>query len=557
MGVCVAMSIPLPPLDPATYYSDNGVFALKVEPSFPDGRGSGECTFSQNGAILWRKKFVFTLRRGTKITNKGEVVGFSYDKGPSSHREKSTMFLWILDSNGNIRYSRGIDRRTPGYCGANRDFPFCAGILLHEKIDTAIFRVYPASDAMHYEKWIVASISAGEEKTAIFPKKIIHRVEEPYQLSKAHAFPERPFFLLDLYLSGDYQADSCKPYTLYKLSGSAFAIMDYDGNMVWIEKNPYDLDFQRLDCAKESVEAYGEHHGFAGLGNGAGEFWTAHLQEDEKRFYAIDANNEIVFSRREKLNRRELVKTDKPQESEKTEITYHGGADFLYSFAFRNKWTSPLPREIEMFDFDERNNAGCISSEGEYPYTYVFYLITPDNGVVARKEIKQIHYGGGECFRYWKNGEWLLLVSEGEKSSRLVVLTSDGAVDRDIGIDMCKGRRMAVDDEKNIVVISNDAVKRFDGDGKTLWTLDKEYGEPGYIFTPKDIAAAPGAGLAALDHPGNKIVFYSAEGAHLGTIGFEETIGREIDYPIHLAVNREGIVYVKNEAGRHEIHKFT
>jgi len=71
---------PPPVLNPKTYTSESGGYALHVNPSDLHGRGPGEYRFEKDGRIVWTNKFDFTLW-DARVAEHGLIAGYAYSHG--------------------------------------------------------------------------------------------------------------------------------------------------------------------------------------------------------------------------------------------------------------------------------------------------------------------------------------------------------------------------------------------------------------------------------------------------------------------------------------------
>src|SRR5687768_2809056 len=69
-----------PVLDPQTYTSPSGEYALYIDPDDPHGRGSATYRLSRKGMVVWEGKRDFTLWEAG-VTNEGVAGGYAYTPG--------------------------------------------------------------------------------------------------------------------------------------------------------------------------------------------------------------------------------------------------------------------------------------------------------------------------------------------------------------------------------------------------------------------------------------------------------------------------------------------
>lgn len=69
-----------PVLNPTPYRSANEAFVLDVDPSEPDGSGSGHCRLTRDGRVVWERQHPFTFFEAA-VANDGTVAGVAYSLG--------------------------------------------------------------------------------------------------------------------------------------------------------------------------------------------------------------------------------------------------------------------------------------------------------------------------------------------------------------------------------------------------------------------------------------------------------------------------------------------
>jgi DNA-binding beta-propeller fold protein YncE len=538
---------PEKPLDTTTYYSEDKGYALKIIPSSRYGEGRGDYILSKKGKTLWEKTEPFTLRE-VKISKEGIIVGFSYDQGFEGGIEGGRMSLISMDKNGNILFSKNLKRNYSGQLHSPA-FPICKGVVLHEQLDKAFFRVYPASPNQYYEKWFRISLSTGKEDQAISPSMASGAIETVVVL------PDLPYILLFFEHSGSYPSkDAGVSYG--KSVGSTFVLMALDGSKIWSEKNADDLDFQAIGCEQREVYGYCEKNDLIGFGPAPRDFWVSHLKRNDKVTYSI-VGSKVQLSKTENLHWRKNT-TEKQAGLVSSKLKFHGAPRLLYSFKVVDKDSNAdCFQHIRDFDFNDEKELAFVC---KYDGVFRFGLLGKDNLPKVCTELDTKDWGPQQpaCFRFWKEDKWLLLLGGYEESARLFVINSQGKIQKEIKINIPGGMRLVVDGEKNITIFSRGGrIFQINGEGKQLWSWVKGYGEEGGLLSPEDMAISGDQEIGVLDNIAQKIVFYTKSGKYLRTIEFKKTKSGELDYPVHLAISKEGTIYVKDEAGQHRLHRYS
>src|SRR5262245_44951687 len=88
-------------LDPKTYCSPSGEYALLVDPTRPDGGGAGRYRFTHQGTELWSGTRPWTLHE-TEVTDDGLVAGYAYGAGYEGG-DGDALIIVLLDATGKVR----------------------------------------------------------------------------------------------------------------------------------------------------------------------------------------------------------------------------------------------------------------------------------------------------------------------------------------------------------------------------------------------------------------------------------------------------------------------
>jgi hypothetical protein len=88
-------------LNPKTYRSPSGAYALTIDPSDRNGAGPAAYRMTHNGKLVWGNELGFTLWEA-QVTERGEVGGYAYSDGRESWRG---VFRVILLDPGSDRSS--------------------------------------------------------------------------------------------------------------------------------------------------------------------------------------------------------------------------------------------------------------------------------------------------------------------------------------------------------------------------------------------------------------------------------------------------------------------
>ncbi len=153
LSVCIALACcipraygsrrPAPVLQPKTYASPSGRFKLEVDPTEKYGAGPGNYRLTCDGQVVWSGQRPFTLQDAA-VSDKGEVVGYSYSAGPEGHapnRQGPGDFrAVIIDPAGKIRLDVSEPRKFSLILDAP-PYPMGVGVILDPENDRFILRL--------------------------------------------------------------------------------------------------------------------------------------------------------------------------------------------------------------------------------------------------------------------------------------------------------------------------------------------------------------------------------------------------------------------------------
>lgn len=186
------------PLDPATYKSPSGKFALTVDPSDIYGRYAGSYRVVKDGKEVWAKTLPFTLREAA-ITDAGVIAGFAYTLGKHGFGEKpdeprpGDLIVAIIDPAGKLRLKQATKRQESRVMHAV-PFPTAGGIVVDEPNDRLIVRVDDYD--RNHEIWWTYRLSTGTVLEKRTPHNVMPDAEPDRSILDAKLVPGTPLVLL-------------------------------------------------------------------------------------------------------------------------------------------------------------------------------------------------------------------------------------------------------------------------------------------------------------------------------------------------------------------------
>lgn len=212
-------------LDPSTYVSPSGEYALFVDPSARTGAGEGRYRFTRKGEELWSGTRPWTLREA-EVTNDGLVGGYAYGAGPSGG-EGDSLTIVLLEANGTARLEELSKREGVSSCTSRPD-PMVNGIFLDPDNDRMVVRfqtrlgiLLDSGDWKLGEHWATYVLSSGIAGRRLRPRAALEMDERLGPISAARALPGTGLVLVHW---GWYERDAL---------GSVFTLHDAQGELRW------------------------------------------------------------------------------------------------------------------------------------------------------------------------------------------------------------------------------------------------------------------------------------------------------------------------------------
>jgi len=224
----VAAGQSLGDLDPTTYVSPSGEYALFVDPSERSGAGEGRYRFTQKGEELWSGSRPWTLREAD-VADDGLVAGYAYGAGPRGGKDDALTIV-LLEATGKARLEERTTRKqSDGFHPISE--PTVNGIFLDPANDRMVVRFrselreveLEPDDWKLGESWVTYALSNGATGPRLRPKAALGADERIGPVAAARALPDTGLVLVH--------------WTTFELEpgkfGSVFALLDEDGGLRW------------------------------------------------------------------------------------------------------------------------------------------------------------------------------------------------------------------------------------------------------------------------------------------------------------------------------------
>lgn len=230
-------------LDPATYSSASGEYALSVDPSDLDGRGPADCRFVRNGEPVWTNRFPFTFWEAV-VSDSGTVAGYAYGQGrlgnygPEGHGDLRVV---VLSPDGAILGQEASARKNSIFFGEDPPRPCAEGIFLAGPPPLAIVRVVEPADREDKEFWWVYDLATGTRVATQDPRAQIPGAGTLQSVLSVTPLPGLSLNLVH-WLALDYPR-----------WGAAFALLNLLGEPVWELSLPTDYTCPEDDKREDEI----------------------------------------------------------------------------------------------------------------------------------------------------------------------------------------------------------------------------------------------------------------------------------------------------------------
>lgn len=221
-----------PTLNPKTYASPSGEYALRVEPSSPDGNGSASYRMTRAGAEEWAREHEFTLWHA-KVTDDGRTVGVAYNGGlqgifTTGPNEPSILMIVVLGPDGGVHWIDREERRPPPF-SSNPPAPLWpTASALFVVPERSSFAVIPwgAEEDDHRDRWWLYHLVKRGRQASVVLDEAEREGGGFRDLAFIEPVPGTPLVLLH-WLTRDYGEANQRRH------GAQFSVLTLHGPRVW------------------------------------------------------------------------------------------------------------------------------------------------------------------------------------------------------------------------------------------------------------------------------------------------------------------------------------
>lgn len=523
-------------LDPRTYVSPSGEYALFVDPSQPEGGGEGRYRFTRNGQEVWSGARPWTLQEAV-VGDDGLVAGYAYRAGRSGG-EGDALTILVLDAEGTARVEDRRARTGVDDC-FDQALPSVDGLFVDRGNDRLVVRLRGRWEGG--ERWWTYSLSDGAIGPEVDPWEEAGEDDHLAWIAEIHALPGTGLTLLRwMWLDPPDR-------------GTVFTLHEPDGELRWRLDWPTDYSLHGAMAAERLCKEVDE------LGaitvEAAGRFTLRQVATNER--VAFEARRtgsgkkvEVREIARARYEPPRVVRGPETRQSEAELELAHLGTIVLGE--------DPAPsaiHDVAAFAFDGLGRLGaiCTSAEGSD-----FVLVTPDGQPVATVALPRPAADDSWYFRLaWIGGErWILcnrsaawwLDAASRSTTALegfdapevasVVSTEDGGF-------VVAGKRVPRHSHQTYEVAA------FGPDGKPRWTVSSD--ERPSLWDLEAVTLTSDGRLAVLGGSRDLVQFFSRDGRFEELVELAEVWGQKPRKLLGIRPDRDGGTIVHEPDDEHAV----
>ena len=526
-------------LDPATYSSASGEYALSVDPSDLDGRGPADCRFVRNGETVWTNRFPFTFWEAV-VADSGTVAGYAYGQGrrgnygPEGHGDLRVV---VLSPDGAILGQESVARKNSIFLGEDPPRPCAEGIFLAGPPPLAIVRVVEPAGREDKEFWWVYDLATGARVATQDP-----RAQMPGAGTLQSVLSATPLPGLSLNLVHWLALD-------YPRCGAAFALLNLLGEPVWELSLPTDYTCPEDDKREDEILRSIRRNG-AVLAVGAnGTFDLQFVQDNLRVSYAVEQTAPRQWKVRETAHApHALAPADVPAVPPPAAPLEKLGEFRLQAAAA----ASNAIHDVVAFDFDTEGRICALRDPRGVPA--LIYLaqtgeVLAEIPLPTGPETDYPRFAGpaaigGQRFVVGHsptvNTTRWFLADFANGQIREIAQMDDARADACAGFP--DGRFVALTTHHLRHTFSH-GLSCFDAAGKLLWVRDDDAGysrEAEEFLNPEDVAVVGTNRVAVLDNIRHTLQIFDDGGDFLRILDFDDIWNRKPNYPTDVAPDADG-----------------
>ncbi len=545
-------------LNPQTYASQSGQYAVHVDPSDIYGRNSATYQFKKDGIAIWSKQLPTLWDVG--ISDDGVIAGYGYTNGPDgfgtddSAKGPGSFHVMVIDSDGNVLCTDSKKRIGSRFLHTNPN-PLATGMIFDGPNDRFVVRIADSDVNRNKESWQVYSLSTGKAIDQYEPAKHIRNSQNARLIINAQPISETPLTLVHW-----WRYDGGRV-------GARFAALDLKGKPVWSLELESDYEVPGNEDAEDKLREYVRRESaiFRSVKNH--QFQLLFARESQKVTFAVERTKHEGWKIKE-VNR---VPTKIPLTVESPD------AQVVEELRLKSLGVVEL-QSTESKAASVINGVTNIELDGKKRISYIKNIDDSDDVfIVVDENGKQLHrvplnVGDNQDARWsgyaWVGGDRYVLTRSSYKleakakawiidlpTGKLIPLPNFDCPSVDEIAGTSNGNFFALATLRHKYT-SESTVFAFDSTGKRKWSLDQGYSKKlEKLFSPKDLAITSTGEVAVLDVIRHSIQLFDLRGKYLRTIELEKAWGRKPNYPSGIAAGLKGGFVVTDFQGTSPVVK--
>ena len=537
---------PRPSVNPATYSSLSGEFALSVNPTDLFGRGPADYRFTKNGTVVWAKRLPFTLY-GAGVTNSGRMIGYAYTHGLDGFSEagyKAGMgdfIVAIFSPKGEILLKE-TQPREPGRFEDAVPNPVANGVIVDGLGKRAIIRIADPDINRHIEQWRIYEPDSGKLVETVEPESPAGGDSVHSSILSAKAVPGTPLVLTHWW-KVDYSTSQSQ-------CGAVFMLLDPKGKSVWSLKLDDDYSVPSDDKKEYKIRQLIWKEGAILDVRANGVFDLQFVKDGLRVSYAVAEQSPGKWEVKKTGQTPFPWERPVPTPSFPTLDFKKLGETVLSTGIVRKD--RPI-RDIAAFEFDPKGRICALRAGRDNSPSLLFLSqegkVLGELRLPVQKIPEHVKYSnpanvGGSRFVVSVSGQAVGSVTQ------WFLADFDAGTVKELHIDECPTvEAVAGFPDGRFAALTNRWMKNtsahgiffFDPNGKLIWKKEEDgySGKPEDLLSPADIVPYGADSFAVLDTIRHTIQIFDTKGTLSWVIDLEKTWGREPSYLTDLAPDRD------------------
>jgi len=536
---------PPPILNPRTYRSASGEFAVHVNPSDLHGRGPADYRFARNGEAVWTNHFPFTLWEA-KVADTGHVAGYAYSHGWRGFSDEGykagmgTFSVVLISPDGKIVRQHEQEREHSSFFHTPPN-PLAWGVVLNEFARQFTIGVVDPDLNRGIGQWCLYDLATGDRVATVEPESLMNEPDVSLSILDARAVPGTPLTLIHWWR---YESP---------LVGAVFTLVDPKARPEWTLELHDDYTMPDDETTEDRLRDRMRNHGaILSVGKGP-RFEVGCVREGKRVMFAVERKGDEEWTVRQ-VSRRDyrwepVTPSRRTVAMPEVELR-HLGAIRLEQRLVASR--HPV-RDVAAFELDDKRRICFVrSSPKERP---VLVLLSRAGGVLEEIPFGRKLTGAGMRFSGPAPvgaARFVVAADPGEVGlpTRCYVVDfatrTAGEVEFPDGLSVAalagfSDGRFGALTKRYHKYGSADGLYFFDVNGRVTWRREQGGygGNADELLSPEDLVAHGTNTVAVLDNIRNTVQVFTREGRLEKLIQLEETWGREPSYPTDIAMDGE------------------